>query len=302
MSAWYDDRALVASMPARLRLLAAYSRIAAVRSTGRVRGGSFLFRRLREAGRLLRLRRTAPIRVGTDTLWVDLEDARLLAALVELRQPDAREGRILDALLPPAGTFIDIGANHGVWCVLAARRVGPHGRLVAVEPNPVLAECVRRTLADGGVPADVHGVALGSTAGRATLFIPAAGSGSGSLLRGYADGAGEPVTVDVMTLDAIAATVQAGTPCVVKLDVEGFELAVLRGGMQFLRRVRPVIFWELNPTSIAAAGHDLATLLSAFLDAGYDRCAELDHWPETVPTQSVAPGPQRNLVALPAAT
>jgi FkbM family methyltransferase len=296
--AWYDDAELVASLPRRLRLVAWYSRRGVNRRTGIVRGGSFVYRRISAIGRMLGRPRLAPARVGPHTLWLDLQDGRLFAALAELRHPNAHEARVLDALLPPGATFVDVGANHGAWSLLAGPRVGPAGQIIAVEPHPVLAECVRRSLAASAVPHHVHACALGSSPGRAVLHVPGSGSGSGSLLAHYAPDVQDLIDVDVTTLDMLLADRHTTSPCLLKLDVEGFERNVLRGGREALRRLHPTIIWEVNPTSMSAAGHHLEHLLDAFTEAGYHRFAEMEGWPDAFDRSAVTPAPQRNLIAM----
>jgi FkbM family methyltransferase len=297
MTGWYHDPVLVASLPRRFRWYAAYCR--AVARPGRIAGGSFLFRRLRDVARLLSWQRHATALVGPYALEVDLLDQRMLTALDELRHPDGLDDRLLDRALAPGALFVDVGANHGTWAVRAAHRVGPTGRVIAIEPNPVLARCVGVSLAMTGVPHAVHAVAVGAKAGEAPLHVPTDASGLASLVAGYAPGAVRDVTVPVAVLDDLLADVPAGTPCLLKLDIEGGELAALQGGRHVLRRLAPLIVWELNPRSAAAAGHGVAALFTAFAEAGYTRFAELDAWPATVRADAVDQAGQRNLLAVP---
>ena len=72
-----------------------------------------------------------------------------------------------------AATVFDVGANIGIYSVLAARATGPHGRVVAFEPVPANIDLLRRNLESNSVTQGVHVVeaAVGSEAGELTLFL-----------------------------------------------------------------------------------------------------------------------------------
>ena len=132
--------------------------------------------------------------------------------------------------LERASTCIDIGANIGLYTCLAAR----HGKhVVAVEPMPsnlkfLFRNLVRNDFSD----VEVFPLALSSRGGILRIF----GDGTAaSLLPGWA-GASEKSykIVPVTTLDVIVNTRFDGLPLLIKLDVEGFEMEVLKGGQRTL--------------------------------------------------------------------
>ena len=69
-----------------------------------------------------------------------------------------------------------------------------------------------------------------------------------------------------------------------------------------IRERRPVILLELNPRSAAAAGEEPRALLEALRAQGYDHCAELEAFPDTLPIEFTPHEPQRNVLVLPRAT
>lgn len=69
---------------------------------------------------------------------VDLSDPRITDVYYEMTMPTG-EARVLSQLLEDGDSFIDIGANHGSYSLLARKRVGERGRVVAFEPQPHLA-------------------------------------------------------------------------------------------------------------------------------------------------------------------
>lgn len=140
---------------------------------------------------------------------------------------------LLRALVHEGDTFVDVGANNGYFTVLAQGRVRPQGRVIAVEPNPGafqrLQTNIRLNQAEGIV--DARHCAAGEKPGRTTLYVHPFEDGWGGV---------EPVRppsflrfpTEVVPLDGI---VPPSPSLVVKIDVEGFEPAVLRGMARTVR-------------------------------------------------------------------
>lgn len=133
--------------------------------------------------------------------------------------------------LGPGDTFVDVGANFGLFSAVAAKRVGPTGRVVSIEPHPELVRRLTFNMAANGfdqvriVPA-----AVGEEAGEATLLVDTR-SFAESRLQASADAAPNvhqmPVRVAVKPLAAIVA--EAGLTRIhsLKIDVEGYEASAL---------------------------------------------------------------------------
>lgn len=186
-------------------------------------------------------------------------------------EPD--EVRTLQHLLPACEVFINVGANIGYYCCLALR----HGReVVAFEPVPANLQVLYRNLRANGAEHSVvvHPVAVGDQPGLVDLF---GGGTSASLVAGWS---GLPSdykqTVPVTRLDAHVAGL-LGRRCLVLIDVEGFELAVLRGGSSLLDAdPSPVWVVEINidehqPQGGARINPHLQATFDEFEQRGY-RC------------------------------
>lgn len=190
-------------------------------------------------------------------------------------------------LLEPADACFDIGANIG-WYSLILDRIAPAGAAVfAFEPDPdnyrLLAANVRRNQA-AKVQASPCG--LGQRAGTATLFrYSHKNRGRHSML---GDAAGEPITVEVTTLDDFREAHAPGRPVgFVKIDVEGFELPVLRGGTRTLAAARAALV-ELSPARMAQAGHGFGEALALLRGSGLTPHRLRDGQLEQVPDQALA--------------
>jgi FkbM family methyltransferase len=187
--------------------------------------------------------------------------------------------RLIRRLLRPGDHFVDCGANIGYFTLAAAARVGPAGRVDAFEPDPLNRARLEKHLAAKGSPANVrvHSVAVSDVAGEATLYHPTEGGrnhGEASLFR-PADGAAAAYTVPTARLDEVV----TDSPRLIKMDVEGAELAAIRGMTRLLKAdTPPMLVVEHNPESAAAAGHRAGDLLRALREARPAYCAYWAGW------------------------
>lgn len=125
---------------------------------------------------------------------------------------------------------VDVGANYGEMLVNGGQ--APGAQVVAVEPNPKVRKYLKRTLAAAGLNAKVIGAALSDKNGRATLLVDRDWSGKSRLSPGgvMPDRAGQ-VSVRTITLGSLVRRRLRDTrgKVLAKIDVEGDEVAVLRG-------------------------------------------------------------------------
>ncbi len=157
---------------------------------------------------------------------------------------------IFDAFCEPGNVVIDVGANIGITAVLAGAMV-KGGRVIAVEPvTETFSFLVRNVRASGLSNVEcIRAAAAASDAGELALVTRpsanvAAFVGSTDTMERYA-GYSE-VIAPAMTLDAIVAEHGVESVDFVKIDVEGYELEVLKGAEDLLRRFEPVVFLEVN--------------------------------------------------------
>ncbi|HZD66764.1 MAG TPA: FkbM family methyltransferase, partial [Acidimicrobiales bacterium] len=155
-------------------------------------------------------------------------------------------------------------------------------RVVAVEPLPANCGYLRRNVEANGLGASVTiwPVALAARVGSTGIYAEHGGVGNAALAtldqappRGPARLDGRPVTrVPVATLDELAAHVPGAADrrcCLVKMDVEGFELQVLQGGQRLLTSHRPVIWGEFERDYLEGRGESTDALTRWLADSGY---------------------------------
>jgi FkbM family methyltransferase len=152
---------------------------------------------------------------------------------------------VMRRVLRPGDTFIDVGANLGLMTLWAARLVGTSGHVHAFEPQPDTYAVLERHLALNGVRnVTPHPLALGAAPGRHTLYERSDVSrGAASMVR--PEKAFGQTTVELDTLDHVLEASQIGAVRMLKIDVEGWELEVLRGARRLLaHREAPVLCVE----------------------------------------------------------
>jgi len=161
---------------------------------------------------------------------------------------------VMKKTLGPDTTAVDIGAHSGL-ILREMFAVAPGGRHYAFEPIPQLAESVRQEFSS----ARVYCVALSDQSGSATFhYLPKSPEESGLILHRthMPDPGDEELTVSVRRLDEIIPSNER--IALIKIDAEGAELPIIRGGVITIRRCRPRIVFETgtNTTPFYGVGPD----------------------------------------------
>lgn len=158
------------------------------------------------------------------------------------------------ALLPPGGSFLDIGAHAGYFSLIASDRVGASGRVLAIEPNPRTFELLQRHLSGNRV-ANVRALMCGlaEQAGSISLYAPPSRIDYNATVLPRAEWT--RVDVGTRTLDDCVDEWGVDRIDLMKIDVEGAEPLVLAGGRRSLSRgvVRHAMI-EINGPRLTEAG------------------------------------------------
>jgi FkbM family methyltransferase len=156
--------------------------------------------------------------------------------------------------LERGAVMYDIGANLGFFSLVAARLVGPDGRVYAFEPAPDNATAIARNAGLNQLEnIVVIPRAVSASAGTARLQV--VDDQSWSCLEEFGEHPNTERVLEVSTvaIDDLVATGELPPPALVKIDVEGAELAVLEGMAATIERHRPAIVCELHGTHAAFA-------------------------------------------------
>jgi FkbM family methyltransferase len=207
--------------------------------------------------------------------WLDPE--------VALRGADAEIETVkwFRSVIEPGMTVIDVGANVGQMTLEMAHLVGPTGRVIAIEPGPGNLAVLRRHVEGNGFADRVKVIAAACCTrhgGKMELDIPGKkvdAVGSGFQLSGIGI-AQNPATasrpsakllVNTVSLDGLMEELKI-SPAVLKIDVEGAEIEVLRGGRDMLRKNRPALSVGFHPFAFKQPAAAQAEILALGGEAG----------------------------------
>jgi len=202
---------------------------------------------------------------------------------------EAETAAVFKSLLRPGMTVVDVGAHIGYYTRIFAQRVGPRGRVIAFEPHPLTFKILAGNLASCANVILVHEAASDRT-GTAMLYDSNPDVGSSSLRldeskreyytqrlvgteiapRAVAGLPTSTYSVKTRTLDASLSLAGIDRVDVVKMDIEGAELAALRGMKETLRRSASVsLVVELNPRSLESFGITPASFFEQLTESGF---------------------------------
>jgi len=197
--------------------------------------------------------------------YVSMKNNFTSFAVAVLGQRDPDVMNFLRGWIQPGHVVCDVGANVGTYTVPLARLVGATGRVIAFEPNRPTRACLRQNIRQNRLSnVSVVRAAVGDSAGYARLIATEDNLGEAHLaLPGDASVEGERVAVT--TLDTEVARLRLGRVDFLKIDVEGFELAALRGAERILAaNPRLVVQTEIVPAHAARYGFGIAELTGFF--------------------------------------
>ncbi|MFC3816313.1 FkbM family methyltransferase [Lysobacter sp. GCM10012299] len=202
-----------------------------------------------------------------------MELARTLIRIEETAMSDF-EG-MLEAtyrrFLQPGDVCVDVGAHAGRHTIPLMECCGPSGRVLAFEPLPALAAHLRERINNDSRSArvELHQCALADSTGQAEFVMVVESPGYSGLRERTYDQVvtTERLTVAVRRLDEF--TDELGDLRFIKIDCEGGELGVLRGGREVITRYRPIVSFECGDASLINYDHTSADIFDFFASLDY---------------------------------
>lgn len=191
-------------------------------------------------------------------------------------------------LINPGDVIADVGAHIGSHAIAYAEACSPYGEVFAFEPNLDAYACIVHNVKDLQNVFTLN-VALGESEEEiAPLFIPKDNAGSAAIVSESHQE--EPLRVDH------APMAKLDTFCFnrlhfLKLDCEGYEPMILAGGMETIKRCRPIIVCEVNASALARYGYTPSDLMQMITELGYRL--------ENIYPEQPMDGPQFDVIARP---
>lgn len=192
-------------------------------------------------------------------------------------EPDIR-GNFLRHVRP-GDSVIDVGANIGLHTLLLAHLVGPQGSVTAFEPDPQSGSYLLKNLRRNGLrDVEVYSTALSDQAGHARLFVDSLTARTTSLVETHTAPRDNEERMHYNVALARLDDLDVDRLDFIKVDIEGAEMAFLRGAVETLSRLRPKLLIEVRDEYLADAEKLLrAAGYSQFVDAATGRDPELGY-------------------------
>lgn len=177
--------------------------------------------------------------------------------------------------LRPGDVVIDIGANVGLHTLLAARLVGPAGRVHAIEASPWIFARLQRNLATNGADNVIaYNLAATDKPGSVQVFLSHPGNLGGTTIvpeEAAINGAAPEAMIEGRPLEEIVPLADILAARLIKIDVEGAEWLVAQGMAALLPRLADdcEILVEVKPAALVALGGSLEAFVDIFAQAGF---------------------------------
>lgn len=170
-------------------------------------------------------------------------------------------------LAAPGLIVVDVGANIGETTMRLAQLVGPLGFVHSFEPNSITFSKLARNIAlNTFTNIRINSVGLGDKNEERLLGVQVLSNRGGArVFRNLSGGH----AIQVIMLDEYLAHQQVTPVNLLKIDVEGFELHVLRGAEKTLQKFRPLLFIELDDNNLRDQGDSAQRLVKYLEDLGY---------------------------------
>lgn len=197
---------------------------------------------------------------------------------------EPQETAVVQAILRPGSTFVDVGANWGYFTLIASPSVGPRGSVIAIEPEPRMCEALRANIALNDFP-NVTVCQLAAIEREARIpFLPydeATDSYGMSRVASAGDCQDRIVTVQGRPLDDLLQAHGVRRVSLLKMDVEGAEARALAGLHRSLTTgVVNRLLLEVHPAQLAGLGSSVSEVFDLLTRAEFQGW-RLDHSPET---------------------
>jgi FkbM family methyltransferase len=186
-----------------------------------------------------------------------------------------KEEEALASLDLSGQTIYDIGGDQGTYTLFFARKAGTKGRVITFEPNAVShSRIVTNVTLNGFQNVEVRNLALGEKQGTLRLAFPGNDPGRGSVdeltkAQILKEVRSKSTEVEVDALDRLIPSAGLPKPNFAKIDVEGFELDVLKGMKNTLTKQRPQLFIEIHGADMKAKLENIRRVTSFLFDLRY---------------------------------
>ena len=204
-------------------------------------------------------------------LYLDTCDPGISRTLLLFGKRELEHKLMLEKVLKPGMTVLDIGANIGYYTMMESRLVGLEGKIIAIEPSPDNIALLKRNVELNHCKnVMVFEGAISDRKGERDFFMAKSSNLNTfhNMGSGVHDLTGKTLTVKVMTVVDLMKDI--GKPDLIRMDVEGHEVEVINGMLPAIQRgeLSPMIIFETHITRYSK-NHNMEASLRGLFDAGY---------------------------------
>lgn len=182
----------------------------------------------------------------------------------QYRNQELDSYKSLFKLVQTNSVCLDIGSNVGYVGIMMAK-IASEGLVVGFEPDPTNFKRLRENIGYNNLSnIRVHNFGLGEQSAQKNMFVNLINRGGNCIIEEQSG-----VEIAIMKLDDFMIREALPRVDLVKIDVEGYELKVLRGGMQMLTTYFPVLFIEINDDNLQRYGDSPSELVQFLKNMGY---------------------------------
>lgn len=214
------------------------------------------------------LRGSAIKEVNGFKMWLDLKnDCGVSRILFLFKKREYLATNFLEnqKVLKEGDVWLGIGANIGYYALLGSRLVGDSGKVYALEPVSTNYQALQKNIELNNLyNVRTFKLAAGEKSGFENIHVARRGNWSSMI---YRDGVGyfKEEKVRVITVDDFVREEQI-EPDFIRMDVEGYECAVIKGAKETLKKLKPKILMEIHPGIL---GNDLLDAMFSLLDQNH---------------------------------
>ena len=206
-------------------------------------------------------------------LLLDLNDCGISRQLMIRADREPEHSFVLERELKPGMVVLDVGANLGFYAISSAKLVGPSGKVYAVEPHPLNYWLLQQNVLLNNLASivETHKVAIASVSGKTDLFLSDKANWHTLCSHEFVrDPLWRRHYKDSLPVTAISLwdfTKERRAVDLVRMDLEGFEVAVLRGILPYIatNHFRAKILFETHPEFYHDAQNNMREVLSELL-------------------------------------
>ncbi len=206
----------------------------------------------------------------TDTLKINLYKDSVLSKII-YDGFEEEELSFVKGTLAEGDIFIDIGANVGLFSLIASECIGATGSIISFEPSPVTFNRLAENISLNAIKnIDLRNIGLSNQTGEFRFYVSDNGYDAWDSFAPSQDNKlQKAISVTVSNLDTELEKVDKNRIKLIKIDVEGWEKYVLLGGENLFRNYAPTVMVEFTEENTFNAGYAIHEIYDLMVDYGY---------------------------------